>query len=253
MRSWSSSGGRSDEADPVPRSTPSAMTRGIFVTGTDTGVGKTVVAVALLRALAAAGIPAVGMKPVAAGHRAGRSDQRRRRRAGRRGDGRGAACRRESRMPSRRRSRRTSRRGRRGSRSTSTASRDAYARLARSAAAIVVEGAGGVLVPLAEADATCSTSPCASVSPSLLVVGIRLGCLNHALLSAQALRARGVRLRRMGREPGRPVDARGRRERRGAGGAHRGAAPGRRRLGRRRRSPAARFDRAFLRRVGLAP
>ena len=43
------------------------MTRGLFVTGTDTGVGKTVVGVALLRALVAAGRSAIGMKPVAAG------------------------------------------------------------------------------------------------------------------------------------------------------------------------------------------
>src|SRR6185295_9997365 len=41
--------------------------RGIFVTGTDTGVGKTWVAAALLRGLCAAGWRAVGMKPVAAG------------------------------------------------------------------------------------------------------------------------------------------------------------------------------------------
>ena len=41
--------------------------RGIFVTGTDTGVAKPVAAVALLRALAGAGVRAAGMKPVAAG------------------------------------------------------------------------------------------------------------------------------------------------------------------------------------------
>ncbi|HWD36861.1 MAG TPA: ATP-dependent dethiobiotin synthetase BioD, partial [Casimicrobiaceae bacterium] len=40
---------------------------GIFVTGTDTGVGKSVVACALLRALVASGVNAVGMKPIAAG------------------------------------------------------------------------------------------------------------------------------------------------------------------------------------------
>jgi len=44
-----------------------AMARGIFVTGTDTGVGKTRVAAALLRGLAADGILALGMKPVATG------------------------------------------------------------------------------------------------------------------------------------------------------------------------------------------
>ena len=47
------------------------MTRGIFVTGTDTGVGKTVVAAALLRTLVGAGYRAIGMKPVAAGLAAG--------------------------------------------------------------------------------------------------------------------------------------------------------------------------------------
>ena len=41
--------------------------RGFFVTGTDTGVGKTRVACALLRALVRSGVRAVGMKPVAAG------------------------------------------------------------------------------------------------------------------------------------------------------------------------------------------
>ena len=43
------------------------MTRGIFITGTDTDVGKTIVAAALLRALVGAGYRAIGMKPVAAG------------------------------------------------------------------------------------------------------------------------------------------------------------------------------------------
>ena len=48
------------------RSNPGAA-RGFFVTGTDTGVGKTRVACALLRALVRSGVRAVGMKPVAAG------------------------------------------------------------------------------------------------------------------------------------------------------------------------------------------
>ena len=43
------------------------MTQGLFLTGTDTGVGKTLVATAILRALVASGVRAVGMKPVAAG------------------------------------------------------------------------------------------------------------------------------------------------------------------------------------------
>ena len=43
------------------------MTAGVFVTGTDTGVGKTTVACALIHALASRGIDAMPMKPVAAG------------------------------------------------------------------------------------------------------------------------------------------------------------------------------------------
>ena len=41
--------------------------RSLFVVGTDTGVGKTLVACALLHALAARGRKVIGMKPVAAG------------------------------------------------------------------------------------------------------------------------------------------------------------------------------------------
>ncbi|MDE2108441.1 MAG: AAA family ATPase, partial [Gammaproteobacteria bacterium] len=41
--------------------------RGLFVTGTDTGVGKTRVAAAMIRALGCGGLKTVGMKPVASG------------------------------------------------------------------------------------------------------------------------------------------------------------------------------------------
>ena len=44
-----------------------SMLRGLFVTGTDTGVGKTLVSAALLHAFGARGLRTVGMKPVAAG------------------------------------------------------------------------------------------------------------------------------------------------------------------------------------------
>ena len=43
--------------------------RGFFITGTDTGIGKTLVACALLHALGARGLRVIGMKPVAAGAR----------------------------------------------------------------------------------------------------------------------------------------------------------------------------------------
>ena len=48
----------------------SALRRGIFVTGTDTGVGKTLVSTALMRALKSRGMKVAGMKPVASGSEA---------------------------------------------------------------------------------------------------------------------------------------------------------------------------------------
>ena len=73
---WKGEPRRTAEGHPIVKlSRPGArnMARGIFVTGTDTGIGKTVVAAALLRALAGRGQRAVGMKPVAAGLAAGSS------------------------------------------------------------------------------------------------------------------------------------------------------------------------------------
>ena len=46
---------------------PTGKRRGFFVTGTDTGVGKTLVTAALLRVFREAGIRVAGMKPIAAG------------------------------------------------------------------------------------------------------------------------------------------------------------------------------------------
>jgi dethiobiotin synthetase len=69
----------------------------------------------------------------------------------------------------------------------------AYARLAAVADVVVVEGAGGALVPLAvRSDAL--DIPARLGLPVMLVVGVRLGCLNHALLSALAINARGLAL-----------------------------------------------------------
>jgi len=57
----------------------------------------------------------------------------------------------------------------------------------------VVEGAGGALVPLSTRADMLDVARRLEV-PVLLVVGLRLGCLNHALMSAQAINARGLRL-----------------------------------------------------------
>jgi dethiobiotin synthetase len=166
------------------------MTRGIFVTGTDTGVGKTFVAAALLRGLAAEGFRAVGMKPVAAGLEAGDAvpaDTRALVAAGN-VDAPLADVNPYAFAPPI---------------APELAARAAgvtidldvigaaYSRLAARADALVVEGAGGALVPLSAA-ADMLDIPGRLQLPVLVVVGIRLGCINHALLSVLAIRARGL-------------------------------------------------------------
>lgn len=58
---------------------------------------------------------------------------------------------------------------------------------------LVVEGVGGFQVPLG-ADWDTADLAADLQLPVILVVGLRLGCLNHALLTAQAVQARGLRL-----------------------------------------------------------
>jgi dethiobiotin synthetase len=58
---------------------------------------------------------------------------------------------------------------------------------------VVVEGVGGLLVPLGE-DFDAADLAVDLALPVILVVGMRLGCLNHALLTEEALRARGLKL-----------------------------------------------------------
>ena len=67
----------------------------------------------------------------------------------------------------------------------------AVAELRRRTDALVVEGAGGFLVPLGDTR-TGADLAVAMGLPIVLVVGMRLGCLNHALLTAEAIRARGL-------------------------------------------------------------
>jgi dethiobiotin synthetase len=65
--------------------------------------------------------------------------------------------------------------------------------------ALVVEGVGGFGVPLVVADDPpgdwgADDLAAALGLPVVMVVGLRLGCINHALLTAQAIAARGLRL-----------------------------------------------------------
>lgn len=58
---------------------------------------------------------------------------------------------------------------------------------------VVVEGVGGWLVPLNDQQTTADLAQMLAL-PVMLVVGLRLGCLNHALLTAEAIRARGLEI-----------------------------------------------------------
>src|SRR5690606_12485422 len=71
--------------------------------------------------------------------------------------------------------------------------RAAYARLAADADVVVVEGAGGWLSPLADGIEHADLARALGL-PVVLVVGLRLGCLSHARLSARAIAADGCRL-----------------------------------------------------------
>lgn len=166
-----------------------------FVAGTDTGIGKTHAACTLLHALRAAGLRATGMKPVASGcidTPQGLQNED------------ALALRAASSMPLPV-----------YAQSNPVALRDALSpHLAAAYAdttialpplrssfdalcaghdAVVVEGVGGWRVPLAPG-LFASAIPKQWDLPVILVVGLRLGCLNHALLSTEAIQADGCRL-----------------------------------------------------------
>jgi len=162
----------------------SEINRSVFIAGTDTGIGKTHAACTLLHALRAAGHTACGMKPVASGcvetalqsagsavlpyslinpvalrdplspHLAAAHD---------------------------------------GVEISLLPMRQAFDQLAGRHHRVVVEGVGGWLVPLAPGLFAADIARQWQL-PVILVVGLRLGCLNHALLSARAIEADGCRL-----------------------------------------------------------
>ena len=190
------------------------MSLAYFVTGTDTGVGKTRVSTALLRALHRAGhARVVGMKPVAAGCEWVEAE-----------DGRSGHWLNEDVAALRAA----------GTLAVPSQFDNPYAlpdpvsphiaarqagecidldhlestfhALRQHADAVVVEGAGGFIVPLHDRDddtsAECDgpgwvTSADLAMRlrlPVILVVGLRLGCLNHALLTQEAVLSRGLTL-----------------------------------------------------------
>lgn len=167
------------------------MNQAYFITGTDTDIGKTYVACALLHAFRQQGHSAIGMKPVAAGvNAAGKNDDV------------------EMLVAA----------------SSVAASPElvnpycfpdpiaphiaaqeagvaieaapilaAVTTLSRQAEVVVVEGVGGFLVPLGETFDSADLAQALAL-PVVMVVGMRLGCLNHALLTQEAIGRRQLKL-----------------------------------------------------------
>ena len=67
----------------------------------------------------------------------------------------------------------------------------AYQQLTAVAEVVIVEGAGGFMVPLNQTQTLADLALQLNI-PIILVVGIKLGCINHALLTVEALQARGL-------------------------------------------------------------
>lgn len=162
-----------------------------FVTGTDTGVGKTFATCALLHLARSRNLTAVGMKPVAAGTDAdGRNEDVEQLIAAS-----SVAAPRELVNPCCFAAPvaphiAAAVEGRRIDPDTIVA---AARQLAEQADVLLVEGVGGFRVPLG-ADFDTADLAVRLGLPVILVVGLRLGCLNHALLTAEAIQARGLTL-----------------------------------------------------------
>jgi dethiobiotin synthetase len=169
------------------------MSHGWFVTGTDTGIGKTRVAEALVQALAGRG-RAVGMKPVASGCRhtpAGlRNDDAERLQAASSVAVAYADVNPYAFEPAIAPHAAAAQAGVEMQLETIDQS---YARLKRLAEWVVVEGAGGWRVPLNREHYLSDVARRLRL-PVLIVVGVRLGCISHALLTAEAVARDGMAL-----------------------------------------------------------
>ncbi len=186
-------------AAPVLEAEPRAQAAGglpsrfsCFVTGTDTEIGKTLVSSAILHKLVAGGVRACGMKPIAAGAemRDGElhnDDADQLIEAG------------NVNLP---RNLTTPYMLRAAAAPHIAAALEgvtiqpvpiiaAYAEIAAASDAVVVEGVGGFRVPLSN-DFDSADLAAQLNLPVVLVVGVRLGCISHSLLTIEAIVARNL-------------------------------------------------------------
>lgn len=180
--------------DPRRATTAPIARHGVFIAGTDTGIGKTFVAAGLAAALAQEGRRVAVMKPVAAGALATADGLRNEDALALIAAAGSSApygdvnpvCLPDPVSPH-------LAAARAGRRIELAPLRAAAARLAANADFLLVEGAGGWRAPIGD-DTTMADVARALGLPVLLVVGLRLGCLSHAQLTAEAIRADGMRL-----------------------------------------------------------
>lgn len=162
------------------------MTRGIFVTGTDTEIGKTAITAGLAAVLKRRGINAGVMKPISAG---GRADAKLLKRAARSDQpldtinpiylrdplSPNIAARREEKILN------------------LAPVFDAFNHLSKIHDYLLVEGVGGLLVPITD-DFLVADLAARLDLPLLIVARAALGTINHTLLTIEAARARGLQI-----------------------------------------------------------
>jgi dethiobiotin synthetase len=165
-----------------------------FVTGTDTEIGKTLIASSLLHALSRTGVSTAGMKPIAAGAQL-------RDGAWHNEDADALAEQASIALPQALTTPYLFRQATAPHIAAALENRpmslphilECYERIAERADAVVVEGVGGFCVPLNDSTDTADMARQLGL-PVVLVVGLRLGCISHSMLTVEAIAARGLRL-----------------------------------------------------------
>jgi dethiobiotin synthetase len=165
-----------------------------FITGTDTEIGKTFAACALIHALAARGVNVAPMKPIAAGTinldgvDVNEDVAALMAAAGNRFSLRDVNpyCFAEGIAPH-------IAAKHAGQTIAMPVIAAAYERLRSASDKVLVEGAGGFLVPMTDTQSMAEIPKVLGLEV-ILVVGMRIGCINHATLTAEAIRARGLTL-----------------------------------------------------------
>lgn len=171
------------------------MTQGYFITGTDTEIGKTLVSCILLHKLAQQGLKVVGMKPVASGARLNAEGVLNNADANELMNHSNVKldyelinpyCFAPAIAPH-------VAAAQAGIRIELNKIAQAFHSISAQVDKVIVEGVGGWLVPLNERECVADLALKLTL-PVILIVGIRLGCINHALLTYESMHHRGINI-----------------------------------------------------------